>query len=127
MPYFPPPVDSSLTGFTVTGSQAVTQPVTAGASAASAASTGWSAGQMSLLGAGISGAAGIAGAAIIGSSGVKQAQIAADAQKYQYTAELQAQKLDNEFSKTILSYVPQLALMGAATVFAIVAIKELSE
>jgi hypothetical protein len=41
--------------------------------------------------------------------------------------QLQSQQVDNEFSKTILSYVPQLALLGAGTVLAIVAIKAFSE
>jgi hypothetical protein len=91
------------------------------------ASAGLSAGQMGLIGAGISAVAGIAGAAVTGSAAVRQAQIAADAQKYQYAAALQAQQIDQEFSKTLLSYLPRLALMGAVTVFAVVAIKELSE
>lgn len=121
--YGPPPIDSALTGFTAApgASQAVVQPVT------TAASTGLSAAQMGLIGAGISAVAGIAGAAVTGSAGVRQAQIAADAQRYQYAAALQAQQMDQEFSKTLLSYLPRLALMGAVTVFAVVAIKELSE
>ena len=124
--YAPPPIDSALTGFTAApgASQAVTQPVTAGATAAS---TGLSAGQMGLIGAGISAVAGIAGSAVAGSAQVKSAQIAAQAQQAQYAAALQSQYLDQQFSKNLLSYLPQLALLGAGTIFAVVAIKTFSE
>ena len=80
-----------------------------------------------VLGTAIGGAASVGGSAVTGAYGVKQAQIAADTQKYQYNVQLQSQQVDNEFSKTILSYVPQLALLGAGTVLAIVAIKTFSE
>jgi len=88
---------------------------------------GLSAGQMGLIGAGISAVAGIAGAAVTGSAHVRGAQIAADAQRYQYAAALQAQQVDQEFKKTLLSYLPRLALMGTATIFALVAIKTFSD
>ena len=122
----PPPIDSAVTGFSAAPgtAQAVAQPVTAGASTAA---KGLSAAQMGLIGAGISAVAGIAGAAVAGSAHVKGAQIAADAQRYQYAAALQAQQMDQEFKKTLLSYLPRLALMGAATIFAIVAIKTFSD
>jgi hypothetical protein len=73
----------------------------------------------------IQGTGQIASAAIIGRSGVKTAQISADAQKYQMAASLQAQQLDNDFGKTALSYLPQLGLLAAGTLVAIVAMKTL--
>jgi len=94
---------------------------------AGGASTGLSAAQMGLIGAGVSAVAGIAGAAVAGSAQVKQAQIYAEAQKAQAAAAYQSQLLDQEFSKTLLSYIPQLALLGAGTIFAVVAIKTFSE
>ena len=94
---------------------------------AAGASTGLSAGQMNLIGAGISAAAGITGAVVAGQAQAKQAQIYADSQKAQAAAAYQSQLLDQEFSKNLLSYLPQLALLGATTIFAVVAIKTFSE
>lgn len=69
----------------------------------------------------------VAGAAIVGRSNVRSAEIAASAQAAQLQAQLEAQRLDNEFGKNLISYVPQLALLGAATLVAVVAIKTFSE
>jgi len=80
-----------------------------------------------LIGASISAAAGIAGAAVTGSAGVKQAQISAEAQRYAHAAALESQRQDQEFYKNLLSYTPQLALMGAATILAVLAIQTFSE
>ena len=61
----------------------------------------------------------VAGAAIVGSSQVKAAQIGADAQAKQNAYLLQAQKVDAEFGKTALTYIPTILVFGAATVIAV--------